>query len=108
MDILDTAGQEEYSSLREMVRLAASAVRAGACALNDQLTLPHSNRLPQYIRSSNCYVIVYDITSRSSFEEARLMRQFIARVRDTEQPYIVRRTGARGSTHVSHNCPRPR
>lgn len=44
----------------------------------------------QYIRGSSCYVIVYDITSRSSFEEARLMRQFILRVRDEDVVYIVR------------------
>ena len=91
MDLLDTAGQEEYSSLREMVSGQKHPRWSLPCRSADLRTDP-TPRQPttQYIRSSDCYVIVYDITSRSSFEEARLMRDFILRVRDEEMVYIVK------------------
>ena len=55
LDILDTAGQEEYSALRD-----------------------------QYMRSGDGYVIVYSITSTSSFLEASLFREQLYRVLDKE------------------------
>eukprot|EP01113_Clastostelium_recurvatum_P035404 TRINITY_DN4934_c0_g1_i4.p1 TRINITY_DN4934_c0_g1~~TRINITY_DN4934_c0_g1_i4.p1 ORF type:complete len:930 (-),score=159.59 TRINITY_DN4934_c0_g1_i4:32-2821(-) len=56
LDILDTAGQEEYSAMRD-----------------------------QYMRTGDCFLIVYSITSRSSFEEATWMREHIMRVKDTDR-----------------------
>eukprot|EP00007_Cunea_sp_BSH-02190019_P003951 CAMPEP_0174243232 /NCGR_PEP_ID=MMETSP0417-20130205/30934_1 /TAXON_ID=242541 /ORGANISM="Mayorella sp, Strain BSH-02190019" /LENGTH=877 /DNA_ID=CAMNT_0015322717 /DNA_START=37 /DNA_END=2670 /DNA_ORIENTATION=+ len=53
LDILDTAGQEEYSCLRD-----------------------------HYIRTGQCFVLVYSITSRSSFDEISLMYEQILRVTD--------------------------
>jgi len=55
LDILDTAGQEEYSALRD-----------------------------QYMRNGDGYVIVYSITSTSSFIEASLFREQLYRVLDKE------------------------
>ncbi|XP_065181174.1 circularly permutated Ras protein 1-like [Sycon ciliatum] len=63
LDILDSAGQEEYSSMRD-----------------------------QYMRSGDCFMIVYDVTSRSSFDEAEHLISFIARVKDVETsevPFII-------------------
>jgi GTPase KRas protein len=55
LDILDTAGQEEYSALRD-----------------------------QYMRSGDGYVIVYSITSTSSFLEANGFREQLYRVLDKD------------------------
>jgi GTPase KRas protein len=51
LDILDTAGQEEYSAMRE-----------------------------QYMRTGEGFLLVYSTTSRSSFEEIRMFHQQILRV----------------------------
>jgi GTPase KRas protein len=53
LDILDTAGQEEYFAMRE-----------------------------QYMRSSHGFVLVYSITSHQSFEEISTFQQQILWVKD--------------------------
>ena len=61
LDVLDTAGQEEYSAMRE-----------------------------QYMRSSHGFVLVYSITSRQSFEEISTFQQQILRTKDKDYfPMIV-------------------
>jgi GTPase KRas protein len=55
LDILDTAGQEEYSAMRE-----------------------------QYMRSGEGFVLVYAINSRPSFEEIQTFYQQILRVKDCD------------------------
>ncbi|ELP90508.1 hypothetical protein EIN_018670 [Entamoeba invadens IP1] len=55
LDLLDTAGQEEYSALRD-----------------------------QYMRSGDGYVIVYSITSTTSFLEANGFREQLYRVLDKD------------------------
>ncbi|EFA80461.1 type A von Willebrand factor domain-containing protein [Heterostelium album PN500] len=61
LDILDTAGQEEYSVMRD-----------------------------QYVRTGDCYVIVYDVTNRNSFEEVEPLRRHLERVKDSDSiPVIV-------------------
>ncbi|ELP94549.1 hypothetical protein EIN_050170 [Entamoeba invadens IP1] len=55
LDLLDTAGQEEYSALRD-----------------------------QYMRSGDGYVIVYSITSTTSFLEANNFREQLYRVLDKD------------------------
>lgn len=55
LDILDTAGQEEYSAMRD-----------------------------QYMRTGQGFIMVYSITSRSSFEEITSFRNQIQRVKDDE------------------------
>jgi len=56
LDILDTAGQEEYSAMRD-----------------------------QYMRVGDCFLIVFDITSRSSFDEVEMLIECCHRVRDEEE-----------------------
>ncbi|KAJ3371642.1 Ras GTPase [Kappamyces sp. JEL0680] len=55
LDVLDTAGQEEYSAMRE-----------------------------QYMRSGEGFVLVYAINARPSFEEIQTFYQQILRVKDTD------------------------
>lgn len=61
LDVLDTAGQEEYSAMRE-----------------------------QYMRTGEGFLLVYSITSRQSFEEIMTFQQQILRVKDKDYfPMIV-------------------
>jgi len=60
LDILDTAGQEEYSAMRD-----------------------------QYIRSGQGFVIVYSITSKPSFENLTSFHDQILRVKDEETFPVV-------------------
>jgi len=61
LEILDTAGQEELTALRD-----------------------------QWIRGAEGFIIVYSITSRGSFEQVSLFRQQILRVHDVDDmPMII-------------------
>lgn len=60
LDILDTAGQEEYSAMRE-----------------------------QYMRTGEGFLLVYSITSQTSFEELMTYYQQIQRVKDSDYVPIV-------------------
>ncbi|THH16406.1 hypothetical protein EUX98_g9304 [Antrodiella citrinella] len=61
LDVLDTAGQEEYGAMRE-----------------------------QYMRTGEGFLLVYSITSRNSFEEISTFHQQILRVKDQDSfPVIV-------------------
>jgi GTPase KRas protein len=61
LDVLDTAGQEEYSAMRE-----------------------------QYMRTGEGFLLVYSITSRESFDEIRTFQQQILRVKDKDVfPMVV-------------------
>ena len=60
LDILDTAGQEEYSAMRD-----------------------------QYMRTGQGFILVYAITSRSSFDEISSFRDQILRVKDKDKVPMV-------------------
>jgi len=60
LDILDTAGQEEYSAMRD-----------------------------QYMRTGQGFILVFAITSRSSFDEIRNFREQILRVKDKDRVPMV-------------------
>lgn len=61
LDVLDTAGQEEYSAMRE-----------------------------QYMRTGEGFLLVYSINSRNSLDELQSFYEQILRVKDTENvPVIV-------------------
>ena len=53
LDIIDTAGQEEYSSLRD-----------------------------QYLTQGEAFILIYSVTDRSSFEDAKSLRVRIQRVKN--------------------------
>ncbi|TPX61105.1 hypothetical protein PhCBS80983_g01386 [Powellomyces hirtus] len=55
LEVLDTAGQEEYTALRD-----------------------------QWIRDGEGFLLVYSITSRSTFERVERFKQQITRVKDTD------------------------
>eukprot|EP01121_Diplochlamys_sp_Union-15-3_P011872 TRINITY_DN3480_c0_g1_i4.p1 TRINITY_DN3480_c0_g1~~TRINITY_DN3480_c0_g1_i4.p1 ORF type:complete len:142 (-),score=29.61 TRINITY_DN3480_c0_g1_i4:66-491(-) len=61
LDILDTAGQEEYSAMRD-----------------------------QYIRTGQGFLIVYSVAAKSSFEAVSNFREQILRVKDEDDyPMII-------------------
>ena len=61
LDVLDTAGQEEYSAMRE-----------------------------QYMRTGEGFLLVYSINSRQSFDEIQTFQQQILRVKDRDYfPIII-------------------
>jgi len=61
LDILDTAGQEEYSAMRD-----------------------------QYMRTGQGFILTYSITSRHSFDEAsNVFREQILRVKDADRVPMV-------------------
>ncbi|PVG04102.1 ras protein [Serendipita vermifera] len=60
LDVLDTAGQEEYGAMRE-----------------------------QYMRTGEGFLLVYSITSRNSFEEISTFHQQILRVKDKDTFPVV-------------------
>ena len=61
LDVLDTAGQEEYSAMRD-----------------------------SYMRTGQGFLLVYAITSRSSFDEVSAFREQILRVKDTDEvPFVL-------------------
>lgn len=60
MDVLDTAGQEEYAAMRE-----------------------------QYMRTGEGFLLVYSVTSRQSFEEIMTFQQQILRVKDRDYFPII-------------------
>ncbi|OCK75094.1 putative ras-like protein, partial [Lepidopterella palustris CBS 459.81] len=61
LDVLDTAGQEEYSAMRE-----------------------------QYMRTCEGMILTYSVTSRESFEEMTTFQQQLLRVKDMDQfPMLV-------------------
>jgi len=53
LDILDTAGQEEYSSMKDL-----------------------------YVRAGNGFFIIYSITDRQSFREAEAVYNWLKRLKD--------------------------
>jgi GTPase KRas len=55
LDVLDTAGQEEYSAMRE-----------------------------QYMRTGDGFLLVYSITSQASFDEIQVFHKLILRVKDKD------------------------
>ncbi|KAK0640607.1 ras family-domain-containing protein [Cercophora newfieldiana] len=59
LEILDTAGQEEYTALRD-----------------------------QWIRDGEGFVIVYSITSRTSFARVKRFHSQVQRIKETGTPYI--------------------
>lgn len=60
LEVLDTAGQEEYTALRD-----------------------------QWIREGECFLLVYSITSRSSFSRIRSFFNQIQRVKEDDDPFSV-------------------
>eukprot|EP01087_Luapelamoeba_hula_P008640 TRINITY_DN2179_c0_g1_i1.p1 TRINITY_DN2179_c0_g1~~TRINITY_DN2179_c0_g1_i1.p1 ORF type:complete len:201 (-),score=36.72 TRINITY_DN2179_c0_g1_i1:115-684(-) len=60
LDILDTAGQEEFSAMRE-----------------------------SYMRTGEGFLLVYDVTSRDSFDEVSTFRSQILRVKESDVPCVL-------------------
>lgn len=101
LDVLDTAGQEEYGYVQMNIGIAAHRT--------DKV---HRAMREQYMRTGEGFLLVYSITSRSSFEEISTFHQQILRVKDKDSfPVIVvankcdleyeRQVGMNGPYYVS-------
>jgi GTPase KRas protein len=90
LDVLDTAGQEEYGSVSSSF-LAVSTRHIASYLLSKFFFLPlHSAMREQYMRTGEGFLLVYSITSRNSFEEISTFHQQILRVKDKDSfPVIV-------------------
>lgn len=42
----------------------------------------------QYMAQGDCFIVVYSITDRRSFEEAQSIFEWIKRIRDKEMPVV--------------------
>ncbi|CAI2324313.1 unnamed protein product [Caenorhabditis sp. 36 PRJEB53466] len=60
LEILDTAGQEEFSTMRE-----------------------------QYLRTGSGFLIVFAVTDRNSFEEVKKLHELICRIKDRDEFPII-------------------
>ena len=79
LDVLDTAGQEEYGYVHICVFPSSRPH-----------LLPSSAMREQYMRTGEGFLLVYSITSRNSFEEISTFHQQILRVKDQDSfPVIV-------------------
>ena len=79
LDVLDTAGQEEYGY-----------VFGEGYYMKLILFAFHSAMREQYMRTGEGFLLVYSITSRNSFEEISTFHQQILRVKDQDTfPVIV-------------------
>lgn len=73
LDVLDTAGQEEYSCAAfPLVRFPAQDTRSRS-------PRPHRAMREQYMRTGEGFLLVYSITSRNSFDEIGTFHQQILR-----------------------------
>ncbi|CCO30496.1 24 kDa Ras-like protein [Rhizoctonia solani AG-1 IB] len=78
LDVLDTAGQEEYGQFQILPDIARGS-RSDDRAMREQ-----------YMRTGEGFLLVYSITSRNSFEEISTFHQQILRVKDRDSfPMIV-------------------
>lgn len=71
LDVLDTAGQEEYGAMREQY------MRTGELTASSS---PPTPARPAHMCLGEGFLLVYSITSRSSFEEVSTFHQQILRV----------------------------
>lgn len=84
LDVLDTAGQEEYGSV-SLPRTFPSSLCTSLCSYD-----VGSAMREQYMRTGEGFLLVYSITSRNSFEEISTFYQQILRVKDMDQfPVII-------------------
>ena len=83
LDVLDTAGQEEYMYAPIIKRFYGVEPRTKTDSS------PSAMR-EQYIKSGEGFLLVYSITSRNSFEEISPLHQQILRVKDQDSwPMVI-------------------
>jgi GTPase KRas protein len=89
LDILDTAGQEEYVSCPPERRKERDFLFVCVRVLTHKYSShPHTHQSAMrdhYMRSGEGFLIVYSVTSAESFAEANTFRDRILRVKEDEQ-----------------------
>ncbi|GAN08762.1 RAS protein [Mucor ambiguus] len=78
LDILDTAGQEEYR-YEPFKRHVHQSL----------MSMQHSAMRERFMRNGEGFVLIYSITSYHSFEQAQKLHEQIARVKDLEHFPVV-------------------
>ncbi|SCV74135.1 BQ2448_6567 [Microbotryum intermedium] len=89
LDVLDTAGQEEYSYVvilnwYMVNRLARGETVHVSGGQREASRLCESAMREQYMRTGEGFLLVYSITSRNSFDEIGTFHQQILRVKDKD------------------------
>eukprot|EP00842_Homolaphlyctis_polyrhiza_P001601 jgi/Hompol1/2441/HPOL_006002-RA len=103
LDVLDTAGQEEYSAMRGKPIFDIPSIASCMSVMLIIRPVLFSWRLPvlnrsghalitfseQYMRTGEGFLCVYSVTSRASFEEIEPFFRQILRVKDAEVVPII-------------------
>lgn len=93
LDVLDTAGQEEYGFVifvYSLIPMLTPHLQIPSFYRNCALLSDDSAMREQYMRTGEGFLLVYSITSRNSFEEISTFHQQILRVKDRDSfPMIV-------------------
>src|SRR3989344_5549508 len=87
LDILDTAGQEEFRFAR-YINLSPSTFRINSTSLISGFHTCSAMR-NQYMRTGQGFLCIYSITSTSSFEELSVFREQILRVKEEDRVPMV-------------------
>ena len=94
MDILDTAGQVRLRAAAFFVEAFRAALTAAVAP--DRAAFPfrfaqeeYSDMRDQYMRAGQGFLIVYSVTSPSSFHKVSQFRDQILRVKDADKVPIV-------------------
>ena len=87
LDILDTAGQEEFSAMREQVNFREKEKHFLSWHTTQIIHLSNPNLFLffQYMRSGEGFLLVFSVTDRTSFEEVSRFHKQILRVKDRDE-----------------------
>jgi GTPase KRas len=87
LDILDTAGQEEYGYVLSLTNSSLSLI--GDYHMKLIHFAFHRAMREQYMQTGEGFLLVYSITSRNSFEEISTFHQQILQVKDHQDTFPV-------------------
>lgn len=84
LDILDTAGQDEFRFVSTPPTITTTFFQ-----LDTDTNSSHSAMREQYMRSGEGFLLVYSITSRNSFQFVKELYQQILRTKDKDHFPVV-------------------
>lgn len=86
LDILDTAGQEEYTSMQDQVHCCYTML---LCCRGSTRLIHVCVGVLQWMREGKGFLLVYSVTSRSSFDDIAAFKDKILRAKDVDNVPIV-------------------